>query len=473
MTRLDIRTEKARRFMAWKASPPGGVPFELWYDGRTGRLDRAFFQMTESRLIRHFADWRDIGSGRLVAFEQRDEFPEDEDEIVRRITHAIVRPSTAPSDFAQPKPPNDASILGGAQSTTVPFEDDHRTRIYIPVMLNGKGPFIFELDNGGHDILTAETAEALGLTGAGSLKSTGAGNAVSQSGIARVERIQIGDAVVTDLPVTIRKFSPASNDRSPNPPRAGVLGLGLFERFVIAIDPLAKTVTLSRFGGADTPPGTAIPLVFAEDAPLILGSYAGKPGDFMLDTGNAGPTIIEDYWARQLGLTPTLDKGAPRGDTKVSKGRIGLGPLQLQDELVSYYGPAERGSEYSRAVAGVYGEPLLSRFKSTYDYSRYMVWLEPLPGVGPLPFDRSGLSLAKADGSLKISAVMAGSPADEAGIRTGDMITSIQGLPARRLSRADAADLLRLKAGTSITLTGTFAGAEGSKTVTLRELLSK
>jgi hypothetical protein len=471
MKRLGTRTADGRRFTAWKASPPGGVPFELWYDARTGRLDRAFFQMTESRLIRHFADWRDIGGRRFVAFAQRDEFPEDEDETVRHIAKANVRAAAA-GDFDPPKPPNDVVVLNGRQSTTVPFEDDHRTRIYIPVFLNRKGPFVFELDNGGHNILTTETAQALGLTAAGSFSSTGAGNAVSESGIARVARIQVGDAVITDQPVSIRKFSAASNDRSPNPPRAGVLGLELFERFVVAIDPKAKTVTLRRFGLADRPGGTAIPLVFAEDAPLIDGSYRGHRGDFMLDTGNAGPTIIEDFWAKPIGLSTALDKGVPRGDAKVSKGVVGLGPFEQAAELVSYYGAAERGSEYSRAVAGVYGEPLLSRFRSTYDYSRGMVWLDPLPDVGPFPFDRSGLSLAKTDdGSLKVSAVMPGSPADQAGIKAGDLVRAIEGTGSASLSRADASAILRQAPGTPIVLTGTFGGAEGSKTLTLRELV--
>lgn len=192
----------------------------------------------------------------------------------------------------------------------------------------------------------------------------------------------------------------------------------------------------------------------------------------MLDTGNAGPTIIEDYWARPLGLAPALDKGVARGDTKVSVGAVGVGPFQLRDELVSYYGPAERGSEYSRAIAGVYGQPLLSRFNATYDYSRSTVWLDPLPDVGPLPFDRSGLSLAKTDGgALKVTALMPGSPADRAGIRADDLVTAIEGVAASTLSRADAAAILRERSRETITLSGTFQGVEGLKAITLRDLL--
>ncbi|HEX6660853.1 MAG TPA: PDZ domain-containing protein, partial [Sphingomicrobium sp.] len=238
------------------------------------------------------------------------------------------------------------------------------------------------------------------------------------------------------------------------------------------IDRRAKTVALKPFGTNDHPSGFPVPLAFAEDAPLIAGAYRGHRGDFMLDTGNAGPTIIEDFWARPLGLSAVLDKGVPRGDTKVSIGPVGLASTELHDELVSYYGPAERGSEYSRSVAGVYGEPLLSRFNATYDYSRGTVWLDLLPEVRPLPFDRSGLSIAKSDGGFfKVSAVTVGSAAYDAGIRSGDIIKAIDGVAAPTLSRADAAAILKEKVGKSIVLSGTFGGADASKTIKLRELI--
>jgi hypothetical protein len=415
-----------------------------------------------------------VGGGRVAAFDQRDEYPEDEDEVTVHVAHAEVRHQAKAGDFARPVLPRDASFLHGRRSTTVPYDDDHRTRIYVPVYLNGKGPFTFELDNGGHNILTVETAEALGLTSAGAFNSTGAGNAVSQSGIARIAEMRIGDAVVTNQPVRVRKLSAQANDRSPNPPRAGILGLELFERFVVAVDRRARTVTLSRFGAVQRPKGTPVPIVFAEDAPLVAGSYQGQSGDFMLDTGNAGATIIEDYWAAPLGLTADLAKGSPRGDARYSSGTIGLGPFTLPGEVVSYYGPAERGSEYTRAVAGIYGEPLLSRFDAAYDYSRGLVWLDPVAEAQPVPFDRSGLSLAKTDGgAFAVSAVPAGSPAEAAGFKKGDVVDAVDGRRAPTLSRADAAALLRGNVGTRIVLRGRYGGEDGSRTLVLRDLVRK
>ncbi len=471
--RLPAHEAEGRSFTAWRVTPRGGAPMELWYDAHTGRLDRALMQTAETRLIRHFDDWRAVGPGRLVAFAQRDEFPEDEDEVVYRFTAARLSPHAGPADFRRPARPRDARILGHAAATTVPFEDDHRTRVYVPVYLNGKGPFTFELDNGGHFIVGEATAKAAGLSAAGAFHSTGAGTAVAKTGFARVKRLRIGDAEIVDLPARVQAMSAAANDRGPRPPRAGLLGLELFERFVVGIDQRAKTVTLRPIGTPyPKPHGRPLPITFAEDAPLVAGAYQGVAGDFMLDTGNAGATIVEDFWASAHGLTDGLTRGMKLPGVTLSRGDVGIGSFTLPGETVSYYGPVERGSEYSRAVAGVYGQPLLSRFNAVYDYGRKTVWLEPLPEMGVVPANRAGLNVARGtDGKLAVTAVVEGSPAAAAGLQKGDVVLAIGGQSAKDLSRADAVALFQQPPGTDLDLQIASGGAERTVTLRLRDLL--
>jgi hypothetical protein len=359
-----------------------------------------------------------------------------------------------------PGPPRDYGVRGG-RSTTVPYEDDGQTRIYVPVFVNGKGPFQFELDSGGHLILSSETVAGLGLTAKGALSSTGAGDEVQKSRFVRLDELRIGGAYLASQPA---KVLPLKAERTPRPARAGILGLELFERFAVTIDRERKTVTLTPLEFfRETGKGQPLALTFIEDAPLAAGRFEGKAGEFMLDSGNAGPTIIEHTWAGQAGLLPRLAGGVGAGrGVLTSCGTLDLGPVRLETETVSYYGPAERGSEFARGVAGVVGEPTLSPFNMTYDYSTNRVWLEPAKGLARRPFNRSGLSLAKSkDGSFQVGFVAPGSPAAQAGLHDGDIVVAIDGRPSAELSTSDFGRLARQPIGTDLRLD--IADREGGR----------
>jgi hypothetical protein len=124
---------------------------------------------------------------------------------------------------------------------------------------------------------------------------------------------------------------------------------------------------------------------------MVTGAFNGLPGDFELDTGDAGPAIIEGYWAEQHGLGASLAtgmawSGSGAGGTyneTLSRADLSLGLLKLPHEIVSYVGVVERGSEASRMQAGVVGESSLYRFDMTYNYAKGQVWIDPQTRVPP------------------------------------------------------------------------------------------
>lgn len=63
-----------------------------------------------------------------------------------------------------------------------------------------------------------------------------------------------------------------------------------------------------------------------------------------------------------------------------------------------------------------------------------------------------GISVISADGRLEVTAVSPGGPAEEAGLRAGDVITAVDGQPAADLTAGEAASLIRGEAGTAVTL---------------------
>ena len=470
--------------LVWQVTPAGGSPAILRFDRASG-LPRSFeVRLPFNRLVRHFDDWRRADYGVLIAWSQRDEDPDDESLEKITVASAEVSRASAPARmFVRPPLPADSSIVDQAPSATVAYEDDGIGRIYVPVLIDGQGPFAFELDTGGHLILSDQTAAALHLSPAGTLSNTGGGSGIVHGGLVRTREIRIGSAVMRNQVAKVLPMRAASNDRGSRPPRAGILGLELFERFVVQLDRARKTVTLTPIATfAGVAHGIALPIHFNEDAPLVSGTFAGIEGEFELDSGNAGPVIVEGYWAGQHGLDQRLRQGIQWAGAGVggefaetlTRGDFSLGSLPLPHEIVSYVGATDRGSESTRMQAGVIGEATLRRFDMTYDYGHGRVWIDPEPKAPAQPFNRAGLRLGRdTPESFAVSSVVPGSPAAAAGLQPGDQILAVNSQPAGQLAASDVFLMCSGAVGTRIDLLVRVkeGGATQSRSLRLAELL--
>jgi Aspartyl protease/PDZ domain len=462
----------------WQVTPSGGIPAFLRF-GPDGLLLESEVHLWSNRQILHYSDWRDIGFAVRIPFLVRSEDPDDQiDDIVTLRSAEISKRRMPASVFSKPPPARDYSIAGDAASTTVPYEDDGVARIFVPVMIDGHGPFPFELDTGGHFILSANIASTLGLAPVGNFSSTGGGTGVAHESLVRTSELRIGSAILRNQPAWVHPFSRASDDRGSRAPRAGILGLELFERFAVHVDRRQKTVTLTPLERFHAPArGFPLPIRFTEDAPMTSGSYNGVAGDFELDSGNAGPAIIEGFWAEQHGLAPQLKRGIVwsgsgiGGDYQsiVSRGDLSIGPLQMPHEPIVYVGIVERGSESTQMQAGNIGESSLYRFDVTYDYAREQVWIDSTSAIDRRPFNRSGLRLKKDDsGNFVVSLVVPNSPAAGAGLVLEDQVLSVGGHPSSGLAWADASVMLSGPVGAEVTLSVVSKSDGNARNVVLR-----
>jgi hypothetical protein len=299
----------------------------------------------------------------------------------------------------------------------------------------------------------------------------------------RTREIRIGSAIIQNEIANVLAISKIGNDRGARPPRAGILGLELFERFAVQLDRIAKTVTLTpleKFDGVKG--GSVIPIHFTSDAPEAVGTFKGISGDFMLDTGDAAAAMIYGYWAEEHGLSDTLSQGVQWSGVgvggefpvRLSRGDFTLGPLSLPHEVVRYTGAGKHGGSSTRLLAGVIGESSLFRFNMTYDYGHQVVWIDPEPKVPDRPYNRAGLDLKRdAAGMFEITIAAPNSAGATAGLEIGDRISSINSQPVSQLAPSDALVIFGGPIGSDVDLmvTPKDGGATRSMHIQLKELL--
>src|SRR2546428_9317447 len=94
-----------------------------------------------------------------------------------RVTRARFGPSSSRATYARPTgKPSRGYMESGQTSVTLPFRllNNH---VYIEAKVNGKGPYTFIVDTGGHTLLSPRVAAEAGLKveGAGVTSDGGAG----------------------------------------------------------------------------------------------------------------------------------------------------------------------------------------------------------------------------------------------------------------------------------------------------------
>jgi hypothetical protein len=203
--------------------------------------------------------------------------------------------------------PGNGSLPSG--QVRVPFRllNNH---VIVDVIVNGKGPFPFLLDTGGHDIITPATLAALDLASQGKTPSGGGGEGLATNGYAKVDRLDVGGAALVDQTVATLDFSPVTIEGIR---LGGMLGLEFMERFVVRIDYGARTATIMdrRMFDANErkASGIAVPFTFYEHMPQVAGTFDGRPARFDIDTGSRSDVTLTSPFVQRAGLRSAYPDG--------------------------------------------------------------------------------------------------------------------------------------------------------------------
>ncbi len=479
VTSGGARTRDGKTYDVLSVTPKGGKAFEAWFGQDDHLLARVVEPQAFMTFTTDFSDYRPAGGGKTPGKVVIDTGQGPDDLQTQVLKTATVGPARPASAYAMPKfVVTDATIANSSGRTTVPFQllNNH---IYADVKVNGKGPYLFIFDTGGHTLLTPQSAKAMGISVIGQGSAGGAGDNVVQSGFAEHMTFQIGDLTLKDQPGFVVPYQSTQVDGFE---QSGMMGFPLFRRFVTTVDYEKKTLTFTDPAQFDPKgAGVPVPFVFYDHLPQVAGTFEGAPGMFDIDTGSRVEVTITKPNADRLKLQET-HKGVKAVDgwgvggrtfSYITRGQaMTLGPVKVGG-VVAGLGLQSKGSLSDPNYLGNVGTKLLKRWIVTFDYDHRIMYLKPrsAPADDADTFDRAGLWMNAAANGLEVVDVTAGGAAQAAGLKVGDRITAVDGAPAKGGQLSDLRARLRDPKTAKVALTVESGGQSRVVDLTLKDLI--
>ena len=362
----------------------------------------------------------------------------------------------------------------GAPSFTVPVEVIGGY-VIVDVRLNGAGPFHFMFDTGAGLVITSSAAQQLGL----STTSWGDGFGDGENKV-RWSRTSLSSAELGEWRASDLRTGVVPNDDVEAVfggfPLSGFIGVPLLKNMVVKLDYVHKTLT---FTPADQFEYSGHGAVLPYDG-YVLAKVDGVEGSFLVDTGTSPGLIIGARTRSDLDLNskyrPSLQTisdwglgGAVR--TQLTRANLfEIGDIKIYDPVLrlSLQKAGTLASSYGRIGYG-----LLSRFDITFDRPRSRIIFERNSDFGRRDtYDRSGMWIGPDGRFFKVVDVVAGGPADAAGVKRGDTILAIDGVSTANLVLpVERGELERRPVGTKLALLLKTGDRSRIVVVTLRDLL--
>jgi hypothetical protein len=350
-------------------------------------------------------------------------------------------------------------FASGASALPIPFQLASNV-IFLQVRVNGSEPLWFILDTGAAGTLLDITrAKALGIKVSGGGNVEGVGETSVAAGMAK--NVSFGLPGV-DFQARVVVVLPLSNlNRYIGRVVDGVLGHDFFSRYVVEIDYAARVINVYepkdfKYSG----PGDSIPLEFKDNASSVrarLGLPGRAPieGNFRIDTGGSHTLILHSPFVKTQKVMESMARSiaAPSaglgGETSIRLGRVQglqLGRFALEN-VVTGLAVSAKGALANPDLTGNIGDGILRRFKVIFDYRNHRMILEPNDHLRePFESDMSGIVLT-AEGvkldAFTIFYITENSPASEAGLRVGDVITAIDDKPSSALALDDVREMFK------------------------------
>ncbi len=404
---------------------PGGKGFTMWFAHKTGLL-----ASVEGSVTKRFSDYHSV-HGVLLPFQESK--PQGNEELVIRYRTRMLLESGNEAAFAIPF--HTDYQLPPSGLVTVHAEKG----LEFQATINGQGPFKAVFDTAAVNYMSQGFARRLGLKLESENIEFGTSSpAKTQVHKAHVDKIQIGNLILHD-----QTFYVGPGPGSDDTPAAGdggspslLMGYELLRRFAVRIDYARQALTFYdgahfRYSGN----GTALPIHYTGNGLIIEGAVGQASGSFLLDTGNEFGFSLSTNFVKQNSLIRKLGAhyvgyngrgiaGPSPEAYLVRVNTLTMGPIAAPSVIAHLTTDASDTSD----LAGNIGQSVLSKFTEVFDCMHAQVIFEKTPRSGKREiFNGAGLIFDTFGEGLQIMTVLPGSPGAQAGLKTGDVVSKIDG----------------------------------------------
>ncbi|GAB1403430.1 MAG: PDZ domain-containing protein [Lentimicrobiaceae bacterium] len=268
----------------------------------------------------------------------------------------------------------------------------------------------------------------------------------------------------------------------------GLIGMENFKDLMVTISYDRNTLRFERPEAFKIKNKTQIiPVVITRGKPYIpvriaLDNVHIKDLWLLIDSGANHPLLLEndslDGFVPGESLNAVIGKGLA-GVIPGSFARVGwlmLGNFRLDDIVTSFTDEYMPGNFFNRQKRhGTLGAGALARFVVTFDYTNSRILLRKGQKFKqPFEYNMSGLnfrSFGAGFNIFEVSEVISGSPGDEAGIKPGDILMSVDEKYTFMLNMGELNNLLSDRPGKTVKLGITRNGKRMNFKIKLRRLI--